>query len=110
MKIRGVIWGKTLERAERMLADMTFKYTQLYQIPIVSKTKYRVIFKNGDSWSAREASYNSTHGYRCHIGYIDSAIDPTIVQECIIPCCSFGPFNAVHYFHYDIETFDEGDN
>jgi hypothetical protein len=49
-----------------------------------------------------------THGVRCHIGYIDSAIHPDIIQEAIIPCCSLPPFNAVHYFNYDIETF-EGD-
>lgn len=107
MNIRGIIWATTQERAERMLREMENKYA-FCGYNAITRMKNQCNFDNGDIWRARVASWQMTHGVRCNIAYIDSAIHPDIIQECIIPCCSLLPFNAVHYFNYDIETF-EGD-
>ena len=108
MNIRGIIWATTQEKAERMLNDMENRYNNICGYKTTSKTREQRNFENGDVWRARVANYQMAHGVRCHIAYIDSAISPNIIQECIIPCCCLPPFNAVHYFNYNIETF-EGD-
>lgn len=107
MNIIGTIWATTQERAERMLREMESRYAFCGH-RTTGRMRNQCNFDNGDIWRARIASWEMTHGVRCHIAYIDSAIHPNIIQEAIIPCCSLLPFNAVHYFNYDIETF-EGD-
>ena len=88
-----------------MLNEMEHKYSFCGCKAIVNM-KDKIQFDNGDTWYARTANWHMTHGQRCHIGYIDSSIHPDIVQSCVIPCCCLPPFNAIHYFNYDIETFD----
>lgn len=107
MNIIGTIWATTQERAERMLREMEHRYAFCGH-RTTGRMRNQCNFDNGDIWRARIASWEMTHGVRCHIAYIDSAIHPDIIQEAIIPCCSLLPFNAVHYFNYDVETF-EGD-
>ena len=108
MNIRGIIWSTTQEKAERMLRDMEYRYNNMCGYRTTSNMRDQCNFENGDVWRAMAANDKMTHGARCHIAYVDSAINLEIVKKCIIPCCSLPPFNAVHYFNYDIETF-EGD-
>lgn len=106
MTIRGIIWATTQERAEKMLDDMENRYNALCGYKTTTRMRAQRNFENGDVWRARVANYQMTHGVRCNIAYIDSDINSELVQECIIPCCSLQPFNAIHYFNYDVETFE----
>lgn len=97
--MKGLVFGKTFERACSKLDDIRERY-KLYRINeqkvLKNSSEYRVIFENGDIWRAVPARENRK-GSKANVAYIDHEI-----EECYIPmimaCIAVGPWNAYNYY------------
>lgn len=98
--MKGLVFGRTFERASRELDDITENYKR-YRYKVVKKIKtkyqYQVVFDNGDVWRATNAS-ESSRGSKANVAYIDREIDDEVVQTVILRCVAMGPWNATHYY------------
>ena len=97
--MKGLVFGKTFERACSKLDDIRERY-KLYRIDeqkvLKNSSEYRIIFENGDVWRAIPIC-RSFRGSRANVAYIDHEI-----EECYIPmikaCIEIGPWNAYNYY------------
>ena len=98
--MKGIVWGSTIERAERQLQQIIENYRIIgYTIDTYrkGKTQLNVLFNNGDYWIALGAS-ESARGHCCNISYIDTLIDAQIIDDVIRHCTRAYPYNALRYF------------
>ena len=98
--MRGVIFGTTLERANKMFDHLVedYKLVQINPVKIIkTKNGSQVYFENGDAW---KTASNSSHccGTRCNIAYIDRKFDELTIQEIIRPAITCKPFQGERYF------------
>ena len=103
--MRGIVWGLTLQDAQKQLERIERDYEILQVANLVSKLIYkheiRLEYDNGDCWRAVRASGNHC-GLRCSISYIDARIDEDIVTYIIKPSTIYGPYHAINYFYPDV--------
>ena len=100
MKIRGIIWGSTLEEAKEKLTRLKHNYLACHRTityEVNSPLAGIVEFDDGDFWEARVPNEASC-GIRCNISYVSRSIDPDLIDNIIAPCTSRSPFNALHYY------------
>ena len=92
----GAIYGKTTERAEKQLIEITNRYERM-GIPFEFRQREKVKFINGDIWIA--LSYNTSHvlGRRFNIVYIDCELS-RFARADIKTCLCLPPFTAYNYF------------
>ena len=98
--MRGIIWGKNIERARDRLGMLMDDYERIRIKPIRianHRNEFSVEFENGDKWKAIEASACKL-GQRSNIALIDVEIDEDIVACIIKPANSMPPYNALSYF------------
>ena len=98
--MRGIIWGKNIERArdrfEMLIED--YAWIKIKPIRVIkSRNECLVEFENGDKWKAIEASACKL-GQRSNIALIDIEVDEDIVACMIKPANSMPPYNALSYF------------
>ena len=101
--MRGIVYGKTFQRAEIQLQKIIDDYKKMgiepesiYKIR-KSINNFSVEFPNGDYWIAGRASENS-RGRACNIAYIDRDIDIEIVECIIKPTIKSFPYQAYRYY------------
>ena len=100
MKIRGIIWGSTLEEAKEELTRLKHNYLACHRTithEVNSRLAGVVEFDDGDFWEARVPNEASC-GIRCNISYVSRSIDPDLIDNIIAPCTSRSPFNALRYY------------
>ena len=100
MKIRGIIWGNTLEEAKEELTRLKHNYLACHRTithEVDSPLAGVVEFDDGDLWEARKADENS-RGRRCNISYISSNIDKELINSIIMPCTTAPPYQGVYYY------------
>ena len=98
--MRGIIWGKNIERAKDRLGTLIEDYERIKIKPIRitnHRNEFLVEFENGDKWKAIEASACKL-GQRSNIALIDIEVDEDIVACMIKPANSMPPYNALSYF------------
>lgn len=100
--MKGIIWGETTVRANSKLQQIMDEYEN-YKIANLVRweklnSKTTIQYDNGDTWIALRADENR-RGQRCNVSYIDTRIDPDIIQQIIIPCTTAAPFRAIQYFN-----------
>lgn len=100
--MKGIVWGETTTRANAKLQQIMDEYENYKIANLVSwkklNNKTTIQYDNGDIWIALNASENS-RGRRCNVSYIDTRIDPDIIQQIIIPCTTAAPYRAIQYFN-----------
>ena len=100
MKIRGIIWGNTLEEAKEELTRLKHNYLTCHRT-IIHEVNSRlagvVEFDDGDFWEARVPN-EASRGIKCNISYVSRSIDPDLIDNIIAPCTSLLPFNALRYY------------
>lgn len=100
--MRGIIFGTTYERSNKMFDLIVEDYKSILINPvriIKTKNENQVLFENGDVW--RTASNASSRcGTRCNIAYIDRRFDEVTIQEVIKPAITFKPFQGERYFDF----------
>ena len=100
MKIRGIIWGSTLEEAKEELTRLKHNYLTCHRT-IIHEVNSRlagvVEFDDGDFWEARVPN-EASRGIKCNISYVSRSIDPDLIDNIIAPCTSLLPFNALRYY------------
>ena len=92
----GAIYGKTAERAEKQLNEITERYEQI-GIPFEFRQRGKVKFVNGDIWMAFSYSASNVIGRRFNVVYIDcelSRFDKADIKTCLRRL----PFAAYNYF------------
>lgn len=98
--IKGIVWGKTLERALLQLERIKSDYTHA-NIEIIKEQKnhcsHYILFSNGDEWYAVRA-VESQRGRRCNVSFIDDMIDTEIVNTVIKPITKMLPFSIWQYY------------
>ena len=100
MKIRGIIWGNTLEKTKEELTRLKHNYLACHRIithEVNSRLAGVVEFDDGDFWEARVPN-EASRGIRCNISYVSRSIDPDLIDNIIAPCTSRPPFNALRYY------------
>ena len=100
MKIRGIIWGNTLEEAKEELTRLKHNYLACHRTithEVNSRLAGVVEFDDGDFWEARVPN-EASRGIRCNISYVSRFIDPDLIDNIIAPCTSRPPFNALRYY------------
>ena len=100
MKIRGIIWGSTLEEAKEELTRLKHNYLACHRAithEVDSPLAGVVEFDDGDFWEARVPN-EASRGMRCNISYVSRSIDPDLIDNIIAPCTSLLPFNALRYY------------
>lgn len=100
MKIRGIIWGNTLEEAKEELLRFKHNYIAFHQKVVheVDSPLAGVIeFECGDLWEAKKID-EKYRGIRCNISYISSKIDKEFVNTIIIPCTTAPPYHGIYYY------------
>ena len=100
MKIRGIIWGNTLEEAKEELTRLKHNYLAGHRTithEVNSRLAGVVEFDDGDFWETRVPNEASC-GIRCNISYVSRSIDPDLIDNIIAPCTSRPPFNALRYY------------
>ena len=100
MKIRGIIWGSTLEEAKEELTRLKHNYLACHRTithEVNSPLAGVVEFDDGDFWEARVPNEASC-GIRCNISYVSRSIEPDLIDNIIAPCTSRSPFNALRYY------------
>ena len=100
MKIRGIIWGSTLEEAKEELTRLKHNYLACHRTithEVNSRLAGVVEFDDGDFWEARVPNEASC-GIRCNISYVSRSIDPDLIDNIIAPCTSRSPYNALRYY------------
>jgi hypothetical protein len=99
--MRGIVWGKTIERSQEKLEEIVEDYiTMGHKVLEKSVTKHHtaILFDNGDYWKAIQAIDNSK-GQRCNVSYIDHELEKYISIISIIKACTtLMPFNGFAYF------------
>ena len=99
--MKGIVWGKTLDRANEKLAEIVEKYLKMrYKIIEQRNTNHHtsILFDNGDYWQAIQAVDNS-RGQRCNVSYIDHRLEKYIDIISIIEHCTTAmPYNGIIYF------------
>ena len=98
--MRGIVYGKTFERAEIQLQKIIDDYKKIGIEPQSIhniKNNYSVGFPNGDYWIAVGASENS-RGRACNIAYIDLEIEPDIISCIIMPTIKSFPYQAHRFY------------
>lgn len=99
--MKGIVWGKTLDRANEKLAEIVEEYLQMRHKIIektVTKHHTAILFDNGDYWKAIQAVDNS-RGQRCNVSYIDHELEKYITIISIIKHCTTAmPYNGITYF------------
>lgn len=101
MKIRGIIWGNTLEEAKEELTRLKHNYLACHRTithEVDSPLAGVVEFDDGDFWEVKIPDEQKSHGIRCNISYVSRLIDPDKVDYIIAPCTSLLPFNALRYY------------
>ena len=101
--MRGIVYGKTFERAkcqlEKIIEDykkMGIEPENIYKIR-KSINNFSVEFPNGDYWIAVRAS-ESSRGRACNIAYIDREIEPDIISCVIMPTIKSFPYQAHRFY------------
>lgn len=99
--IKGIVWGKTLERALSKLEKIKSDYTYA-NIEVVKEQQNHwsrfILFSNGDEWYAVSAAANH-RGRRCNVSFIDDGIDDTeLVNTVIKPITKMPPFSIWQYY------------
>lgn len=101
--IKGIVWGKTLERALLKLEKIKSDYTHA-NIEVIKEQKNQwshfILFSNGDEWYAVSAAENQ-RGRRCNVSFIDDMIDTELVNTIIKPITKMPPFSI--WQHYRVE-------
>ena len=101
--IRGIVWGKSLERALSKLEQIKSNYTYA-DIEVVKEQKnhlsHCILFSNGDEWYAVRAA-ESQRGRRCNVSFIDDMIDTEIVNTVIRPITKMPPFSMWQYYRVE---------
>ena len=100
MKIRGIIWGSTLEEAKEELTRLKHNYLACHRAithEVDSPLAGVVEFDDGDFWEARVPN-EASRGIKCNISYASRSIDPDLIDNIIAPCTSLLPFNALRYY------------
>ena len=101
--IRGIVWGKSLERALSKLEQIKSNYTYA-DIEVVKEQKnswlHYILFSNGDEWYAVKAA-ESQRGRRCNVSFIDDMIDSEIVNTVIRPITKMPPFSIWQYYRVE---------
>lgn len=100
MKIRGIIWGNTLEEAKEELTRLKHNYLACHRTithEVNSPLAGVIEFDDGDFWEARVPN-EASRGIRCNISYVSRSIDPDLIDNIIAPCTSRSPFNALRYY------------
>ena len=99
--MRGIVWGKTIERSQDKLEKIIGDYIAMgYKVLEVRTTKHHtaILFDNGDYWQAIQATDNS-RGQRCNVSYIDHELEKYISIISIIKHCTTAmPFHGITYF------------
>ena len=98
--MRGIVYGKTFQRAEKQLTEIFKDYKKMGIEPnLLRKSHYNfsVEFSNGDYWVAVGAG-DSARGRACNIAYIDREIDENTVRCIIMPTIKSFPYQAYRYF------------
>lgn len=99
--MKGIVWGKTLDRANEKLAEIVEKYLQMRHKIIEQKnTKHHtaILFDNGDYWQAIRASDNA-RGHKCNVSYIDHELEKYItIIDIIEHCTTAMPYHGINYF------------
>lgn len=100
--MKGIVWGKTLERACDKLNNIAENYIILgYKITKerITKTQKSILFDNGDYWLAIYATESSARGRRCNVSYVDHELKRYItIIEQIRACTRSMPYNGVTIF------------
>ena len=101
--MRGIVYGKTFEKAKTQLQEIIEDYKKMgiepesiYKIR-QSKNNFSVEFPNGDYWIAVGAATNA-RGMACNIAYIDQDIDDEIIYCIIMPTIKSFPYQAYRYY------------
>lgn len=99
--MRGIVWGKSLQRAIPVLETIKNAYLLTDEEVIHERknsTNYIITFSNGDHWEAVGANENR-RGKRANVSYVDAYIDPRIMDEVIKPATVALPYHAINYFY-----------
>ena len=100
MKIRGIIWGSTLEEAKEELTRLKHNYLACHRTithEVNSPLAGVVEFDDGDFCEDRVPN-EASRGIKCNISYVSRSIDPDLIDNIIAPCTSLLPFNALRYY------------
>lgn len=100
MRIRGIVWGATLEEAKEELTRIKHSYLACHREvthEVNSRLAGVIEFDNGDLWEAKRVS-EDCRGIKCNISYISSKIDKELIDNIILPCTISSPYNGVHYY------------
>lgn len=98
--MKGIIWSKFTPRAVMALRflDQDYRKQGIEPVEMKGESDIRMIkYDNGDEWQIVSATTTS-RGYKCNLSYIDSEIDPEIVETIIKPATIARPFNGFNYF------------
>ena len=99
--MRGIVWGKTIERSQEKLKKIVDDYIKMgYKVLETRTTKHHtaILFDNGDYWQAIQAT-ESSKGQRCNVSYIDHELEKYISTIALIKHCTNAmPFNGITYF------------
>lgn len=101
--MRGIVFGKTFEQAEKQLQKIIEDYKKIGIEPASiyhirkSKWDFSVEFPNGDYWKAVGAATNA-RGMACNIAYIDQNIDDETIACIIMPTIKSFPYQAYRYY------------
>lgn len=100
--MRGIVWGKTIERSQDKLKEIVDDYIKMgYKVLETRTTKHHtaILFDNGDYWQAIQATESSARGRRCNVSYIDHELEKYItIIEQIKACTTVMPFHGIIYF------------
>lgn len=100
--MRGIVWGKTIEKSQDKLEKIIGDYIVMgYKVleARITKRHIAILFDNGDYWQAIQATESSARGRRCNISYIDHELKEYItIIEQIKTCTTPMPFHGIAYF------------
>lgn len=99
--MRGIVWGKNIQRAIPVLKRIKDAYLLIGEEVIFeskTSTHHAITFSNGDYWEAIGA-YENRRGKRANVSYVDAYIDPRIMDEVIKPATVALPYHAINYFY-----------
>jgi hypothetical protein len=100
--MRGIVWGKTIERGREKLEEIVDDYIVMgHKILEKRVTKHHtaILFDNGDYWQAVRTTESSARGQRCNVSYIDHELEKYIsIIESIKAGTTVMPFNGITYF------------
>lgn len=100
--MRGIVWGKTIERSQEKLENIVDNYIIMGHKILEKRATKRhiaILFDNGDYWQAIQATESSARGRRCNISYIDHELKEYItIIEQIKACTTTMPYYGFAYF------------